>query len=394
MSAENVPAEQSPVPRVRSGEPLVFQNVGALAGICTSPAKAGEEAQICVRLGIASDAPEFHKYAQGLADVVSHMAGQAGTAANIARSDLMLLVLHEDRSARLWLDNVAVVHECTLKRSVEAGDLIFESDIADVTSMRFPEVVFAKADKVICIFREGWRFALAFDFNPDGDLDVRRFEVTLGTLARRLRYRHLYDALENTVIFSRILTAGWFPFVEIISTEFRDLLSHCESGFDLVEIEQSIVQKFDADRMGHLLDRWKAKPHFASKIQLLEAAIAAFNAGQPIFVLKVILTEIEGVLNEAYKAAHAGQGAKTKALLNFAIESARSKTGSEDSLMLPSAFGEYLRNHTFADFDPREETGTAGSRHAVGHGAAPQDSYTMTRALQAILTLDQLAFFT
>jgi hypothetical protein len=36
----------------------------------------------------------------------------------------------------------------------------------------------------------------------------------------------------------------------------------------------------------------------------------------------------------------------------------------------------------------------ASSRHAVGHGAATQESYTMTRALQVILTLDQRAFYT
>jgi hypothetical protein len=38
--------------------------------------------------------------------------------------------------------------------------------------------------------------------------------------------------------------------------------------------------------------------------------------------------------------------------------------------------------------------GQAGSRHAVGHGAAAADSYTDARALQALLTIDQLAFYT
>jgi hypothetical protein len=34
------------------------------------------------------------------------------------------------------------------------------------------------------------------------------------------------------------------------------------------------------------------------------------------------------------------------------------------------------------------------ARHAVGHGAALAESYTLVRALQALLTLDQLAFYT
>lgn len=33
------------------------------------------------------------------------------------------------------------------------------------------------------------------------------------------------------------------------------------------------------------------------------------------------------------------------------------------------------------------------SRHSVGHGAAAATAYTMERALQALLTLDQVSFY-
>jgi hypothetical protein len=62
--------------------------------------------------------------------------------------------------------------------------------------------------------------------------------------------------------------------------------------------------------------------------------------------------------------------------------------------MLPGRFALYLQRNTYANFDPESGDGTAGSRHAVGHGVAASDTYTMTRALQMILTVDQLAFFT
>lgn len=58
------------------------------------------------------------------------------------------------------------------------------------------------------------------------------------------------------------------------------------------------------------------------------------------------------------------------------------------------AFGRYLAQNTFANFDPIPATGIAASRPAVGHEAAAQDSYTLSRALRPILTLDQLAFYT
>ena len=76
------------------------------------------------------------------------------------------------------------------------------------------------------------------------------------------------------------------------------------------------------------------------------------------------------------------------------MSSGELKAGRPDTLLLAEAFADYLKSHTFADFDPAVNTGHAGSRHAVGHGAASAESYTMVRALQALLTLDQLAFYT
>jgi hypothetical protein len=281
-----------------------------------------------------------------------------------------------------------------VKRAVAAGSAVFDHDIADVTGMSFPCVTFGAEDKVLCLFRQDWRFGFAFDMNPEGKLDHERFITTLGSLYRELRYKHLYDALKNRVVFNRLLSAGWFPFIEIVSAEFKDLLNHCESGFDLGEIEDKIIAKFDHSRTQRILNRWVAKPHFAGKANLLKAAMAAFRNQEPIAAIKILLTEIEGVLNDAYRSAHEGQGAKLKTLLAFAVTSAERKAGGSNTLFFPREFGRYLQEHAFADFDPVAQTGTAGSRHAVGHGAASQDSYTMPRALQAILTLDQLAFYT
>ncbi|HLP98647.1 MAG TPA: hypothetical protein VK149_09400 [Sideroxyarcus sp.] len=272
--------------------------------------------------------------------------------------------------------------------------MLFENDIADITGMTFPCVNFGEGDKVLCLFRQDWRFGFAFDMNPEGKLDIDRFTTTLGTLYREMHYKHLYDALSNPAVFDRLITAGWFPFAEIITAEFPELLQHCEAGFDFGEIEGRIIAKFDKARTQHIFERWVSKPHFASKAEILKAAISSFQNKEPVAVIKILLTEIEGVLNDAYRAAHAGQSAKLNSLLDFAATSAEHKAGGSNTLLFPKAFGRYLQEHTFANFDPVSQTGNAGSRHAVGHGAAHQDSYTMTRALQAILTLDQLAFYT
>lgn len=375
------------------GEPLRFAGVEQLAGIAAEAAHGGQ-VKVFTRLALTSDAPLFHNLVENLAGVLNHMASQAGTAVRLHRSDTVLLVLKADQTADLWLDTAAVSIRCAVKRNVTAGTLVFEDDIADVTGMAFPCVTLGPTDKVLCLFRQDWRFALAFDFNPSGKLDVEAFQTTLGRLYRELRYWHLYEAMGDPALFDRLVGAGWFPFAEIITSEFRELLRHCKAGFDLAGIESGILAKFDEGRLQRLFDRWVARPHFAARANLLRAAITAFVNREPVAVLKILLTEIEGILNDAHRAALGGQGATLKELLEFAEASAERRSGGSNTLLFPEAFGRYLRAYTFAKFDPVAQTGMAGSRHAVGHGAASQDSYTMLRALQAILTLDQLAFYT
>ncbi len=72
-------------------------------------------------------------------------------------------------------------------------------------------------------------------------------------------------------------------------------MRHCESGFDLTEIEEIIVAKFDEVRLQRILERWIVKPHYAAKEALLMVAINAYNRHEPVAVIKIILTEIEKV---------------------------------------------------------------------------------------------------
>lgn len=381
--------------RIRNiGEPLRFTDIEPLAGFSAEPGKAGQSIKVWTRLALNSNEPLFHRIVENLEGVVLHMAQTAGTSINLRRANTVLLILKPDNTAELWVDTAAVSFRCAVKRPIEAGAAIFEGDIADVTNMDFPCVTIGERDKVLCLFRVGWSFGLVFDFNPDNKLDLNMFSTALGTQYRTLRYRHLYEAMNDPATIDPLLAAGWFPFVEIITAEFRSLVRSTEAGYDITEIETKIVEAFDAARLDNLFQRWVTKPHFAAKAALLKEAIEAFTANRPASVIKIILTEIEGILNDAYRVIHGGHGAKLKELLSFAQASAEQRAGGPDTLYFPVAFGRYLAGHTFANFDPVAQTGTAGSRHAVGHGAAAQETYTMSRALQAILTLDQLAFYT
>lgn len=374
------------------GEPVVLSGL-RLDGVAAESANRDSAIRVWKRLSLTSDDAIFHRVAQSLKEHIEARAQESGHTINIGRADIMLLVIRPDNSGELWLDTAAVATKVVIKRPMLPGTIVLESDVADVVGMSFPAVQIGEADRVVCIFREGWRYALFFDFNTERKLSVADMERDLGTLLRRLRYKDIYDTIANTTLFDRLAAVGWFPFAEIMGAEFELLSDRCANDLPLEDVEAELIAKFDAKRLEQMFTRWMTKPHFAGKERLLRSALTAHLAGDPIPVLKIALTEIEGILNEAHRRIY-GEGAKLKVLLAFAIRSAEEKRGQPDTLMFPAAFGRYLANYTFANFDPTRDNGKASSRHAVGHGAASSDSYTQARALQSLLTLDQLAFFT
>lgn len=374
------------------GEPIKLTEL-QLDGVSAEAGRGGETIKVWTRLHLTSDDRLFHRIVEGLRGHIQSRASKAGHSINLTAVNTILLVIRPDNTGELWLDAAAISLKILIKRSVAAGAVVFERDIADVTAMSFPFVQIRETDRIVCIFREGWRFALLFDLNRESSLSIEDMERDLGTLHRRMKYGDLYDAIADEKIFGRLVEAGWFPFVEIMGAEFRQLVNHCGAGFELDEIETKLLTAFDADRVERMFARWMVKPHFANKERLLRSALRNFVSGDSIAVLKVVLTEIEGILGEAYRKTH-GSGARITKLLEFAIQSAEQKAGQADTLLFPAAFAHYLKSHTFAEYDPVARTGKASSRHAVGHGQADANSYTQVRALQALLTLDQLAFYT
>lgn len=373
-------------------EPIRLKDV-QLSGVSAESALANTTVKIYTRLALTSDEPFFHRVAGSLSGVIRNLANKAGRPTNPEGASTVLMVIRSDNSAELWIDTAAVALQIRAKRSMQAGSLVFDRDVADVVGMSFPAVEIGANDRVVCLFRENWRFGLYFDLREDENLDLTAMTRDLGTLYRRLKYHHLYDIISNQVLFAQLMKAGWFPFVEILGEDFNHLADLCQFSLDLQSEEERLIGKFDDERLDNMLERWCSKPHFQSKRKIFEAAFDAFKAKQPISTIKIILTEIEGVLQAAHIASQ-GKSAKLPRLLKFARASAERKAGGPDTLLFPAAFGEYLSQHTFASSNPNERRTTADSRHPVGHGSADAESYTQTRALQALLTMDQVAFYT
>lgn len=375
------------------GEPILLTDVN-IHGILAKAARGGETADVLTRVVASSDQKLFHDIVGNLVAAVEYCAQQAGSYVKLDMANTVLLVMRRDNSAELWVDAAAITHETTLKRPgpLAAGTVLFENDIADVRGMWFPLVEVAAGDRILCIFREGWRFGLLFDGNSKGELCIADAKRDLGNLYRRMKYAGLHAAMAHQPTFGQLVEAGWFPFLELMSGEFGKLVSIYQSGFELDDEEKSLVEKFDGARLDRMFERWMQRPHLKSREMIIRSAINNFKARDPVSVIKTVLTEIEGVLADAYFRAQGEHTRKLKKLLDFAVGIALEHAG-KDTLYFPGEFAVYLRDYAFADFE-RGSDGGAASRHAVGHGALAANQYTMPRALQALLTLDQFAFYT
>lgn len=371
--------------------PILLEDV-RINGITMENTLAGEVAPVLVRASITSDLPEFYSYMKGMNNLLTDRARKAGVELMLNQVSNFLLVTHVDGTADLHVQNVPIALEILAKHDLAGGEIVYQSSIADIIRVRFPGVELNSTDGVIFCFKVGWKFGLFFDLAPDRELDVDAMERSLGNLYRLLSYEEVYAALGDQNVFSQIVKSGWFPFIEIIGGEFEQLLAANKASFNFDKEEQLLLQKFDDIRINEIRQRWSKRLCLRSRLRILEPALEAFKRGDPVSCLKIILTEIEGIIRDVH-IADLGAGAKIEKLLKYATDQGVKKTGNEASLLFPKQFLEFLSDFTFKRFDPKKPQAGILSRHSVGHGGATAESYTQIRALQAILTLDQLSFY-
>jgi hypothetical protein len=371
--------------------PIQLKNF-RIHGVAATNAKAGDKLAVLVRAEITSDQPEFHLFMQGITNLLLGKANEHGILIQMDRVCAFLVVTHKDGTADLYLQDFPVQAEMMSKRDVAKGEAVYQNGIADIRRLRMPWLTLKPDDGVLYCFKVGWKFALFFDLDPGRELDVDAMERSLGRLYRRLLFQGLYEALESEEGFGKLIVQGWFPFIETIGGEFEKLLKAYKNDFNVEDETRSLIQRFDAKRIDAIGDRWWRGSLLARHRVILEPALDAFKRGDAVSCLKIILTEIEGVLQDAH-IGEQGHGASAKELLTYAVNKGIEKAGDHHSLLFPVQFLRYMRDYTYAQFDPKKPQAHVMSRYSVGHGGAAPAAYTMERALQAILTLDQLNFY-
>ena len=300
-------------------------------------------------------------------------------------------------SADIYLNNFPVEIKCLSKRTLEEGKVVRNNDIADMRELRFPGIEIKESDSIICCLKVGWKFGLYFDFlGPDRTLDITSMQLALGQLYRSLTFEYVYQSLKSKPHFEEMVNDGWFPFVNILGNEYKTLTdTYQNEKFAYDQKIKQLIESFDESQVTEITEKWWENHFFLEKQRLLQAGIDAFlqksDSGY-INCVKTLYTEIEGILRDIYFAQIGKNKTSTQDLINHLIAVAMHNVEDVQSLLLPKQFLEYLTSYIFNHFDAT--TGTVDlSRHSVAHGAAEGKDYTPEKALQGLLTLDQIYFY-
>lgn len=366
-----------------------FSTVENLAGFVVEIDKSREMAKILTRGSLISDTPQFYAYI----DHISHIFLKNVFIGHIFQ---FLVLIHDNLSADLYLNNVSVNVLMMTKSALQKGSVVTTNDIADIQKLSFEGISIKDTDKVIYCFKVGWKFGLFFDLDRKQPLNIPTMEAELGDLYRYLSFQYVYDILESEPLIELLLKDGWFPFIEILASEFKELSEAYKNLPDPQSKVLEIVAKFDERRLDRITSKWWSKEIFSNKRVILESGIQSYlrnDAKGFIACIKTLLPEIEGIIRLHYfNETGKGKNIHILDLINHIFDQGRNKTGSETSLFFPRDFFNYLKEVIFQQFDL--ETGKIDlSRNTSSHGVAKAEEYSMTRAIQMILILDQVYFY-
>ena len=214
---------------------IKISGLNDLGGFNTKNAQPGEGTWILSSAALTSADPDFYGYIEQLTKLLLAPSGLM-----VNQVHRFLAVLHEDGTGDLFVNNFPVEVEFRAKRDIQKGQAVRERDIADIRQVRFPGVSFLETDKLVYVFKVGWRFGLVFDFGASGlgaqnppdstiPFDVDRVQTLIGTLFRYLSFFDVYQLLETeTQQFNEMQDDGWFPFVETLQA----LSFECAGDFE------------------------------------------------------------------------------------------------------------------------------------------------------------------
>jgi hypothetical protein len=109
-----------------------------------------------------------------------------------------LIVLHQDCTTDLFINDFKETMDVEVNRSVKKYELIYEKDINDIFELQFPDVKIKSNDAVIYCTKIGWKFGLYFNFTRK--IDLGELYKELGGLTKKLSFERYISSTNYELI--------------------------------------------------------------------------------------------------------------------------------------------------------------------------------------------------
>lgn len=366
-------------------KPKLINNI-RIDGITAETIPNGETGKIFSRKFISSVTdPNFRLVFNNIINIFCN--SNAGDYLN------QLLVIIKPNNTAYVYEKFPVSIGIKAAKSLKKLQPVFKGDFSDITKISFKDDVIdlnpSKEDQVIWIFRHNWIFGLYFDFSKQ--LDTETTLQTLGMFYKKTLYFDMYSFLSSQNNFDQLVSDGWFPFFLLLDGKFEELIKYYSEEKKFNSYIESILISFSEEKLKEVTGNWWNNSILINKKEIIESAINAYNAKDYVNCIKNLSSEVEGIIRYALFRDTGNKKPTTKQLKEYVVSSGEGKFNTQNSLGFPSEFMRYLDDSIFKDFDIDNDITT--SRHSVSHGVAIKANYTQERALQFILTIDQICRF-
>lgn len=360
-------------------------------GFSYNDALAGEQLKVLVKAFVNSDQADFYEYMDSISNyfldkyfIVHHICS-------------FLILQHQDLSADIYVNNIPISIRVQSKRDFKKGEVVSVRDISDIQELKFEGIEIQRTDRIMFCIKVGWKFGLYFDFTKN--IDEGTLAKELGRNFRYLLFNNEYAIIANKPLFNRLIGDGWFPFIQLLGSGDYKNLSLAYKYVDKEEKKfnaylRGVLDSLDGTKIQSFTNYWWRIGIFKDKKKLLESGIRAYLQNTEdgfILCLKTLYSEIEGIIRISYYNENKKNPSFSE-LKQYIHQKAKSRFSDRSSLGFPDIFYQYLDRNIFASFD-LSSGDIKLSRHSASHGVALPKEYDQVRALQSILTLDQIRFY-
>jgi hypothetical protein len=362
-----------------------------IAGFACARAKPQAEVPVSMKGLVTSDDGDLiHANLEGL------FSGAVGDAirARGRNPELVQSILYyrgEPDRVVLWLDCPIVV-KALFKgaRELPMGSPAFTDEFADICKVTIDGIDLPRHGQYAYTFSHRWRRALIYDFGESLDT-YRSHELKIAEdLATAFKYMWFRTRFRMDIaVLTPMFEDGWYPFARLPEDLATELYQDYEQGVSTDHTVKTILTHLGQQTFRNIAPGWYRRAALAPHQEFINRAIDRYAEQDYISSVCILSPRLEGVLRYLYAERQQERRPGQNSLLSHLTSAMLTKRGAF-SIFFPQRFEDYLRRAFFSDFDLNQNL-LPFSRHTVAHGVIQSTDCNQVRAIQLLLTLDQIA---